>query len=149
VDLSELHGQVGRQLARDDHRYTAGRRALVEVLARANRPVTLPEITDGTTDLAQSSAYRNLDVLERSGIIRRINLGGDHSLFELAEPLIGHHHHLACLQCGLVEDIHLDDELEVMIDRGLAKAAQRLGFAPRHHSLDLHGYCAACCSPPT
>lgn len=140
----ELHTLVSARLARHDCRYTDGRRCLVEALAGSGQPVTLPEIVAAAPNLAPSSVYRNLDVLERCGVVSRISTGGDHAHFELAEPLLSHHHHVVCVKCGTVEDVHLDDEIEEMLDRSLAEAAGRVGFTPTHHSLDLHGRCRDC-----
>lgn len=140
----DIHAAAAERLRRGDHRYTAGRRRLVEVLRLAGRPLTLPEIVDSAPELAQSSAYRNLDVMEQAGVIRRIVVGGDHTHFELAEPLLGHHHHLICVDCGTIEDIHLDEAVEALVDEHLAAAARDAGFTPSHHSLDLHGHCADC-----
>ena len=136
------------RLARHDHRYTPGRRRLVEALANAGRPVTLPEIASTAPDLPVSSTYRNLEVLERSGVVNRISIRGDRAYFELAEPLLSHHHHLVCVACGAIEDIHLDDELEDLVDRNLAEAARRAAFTPLRHLLDLHGHCSKC-EPPS
>ncbi|WP_420433200.1 Fur family transcriptional regulator [Candidatus Poriferisocius sp.] len=142
--LSELHAQIGGKLAQQGHRYTSGRQDLVEVLALTGQPVTLPDIVAADPKLAQSSAYRNLDVLVRCGVIRRIKAGGDHAYFELAEPLLGHHHHLICISCGSIEDIHFDSEVEHMVDKSLSEIAAQTGFTPTQHSLDLHGHCADC-----
>ena len=142
--LAEIHLQIGARLDRQEHRYTTGRRQLVDVLAQAGQPMTLPDIVAADPDLAQSSAYRNLDVLVRSGVIRRISAGGDHAHFELAEPLLGHHHHLICISCGAIEDIHLDSKVEHLVDQSLSDIASQAGFTPIHHSLDLHGHCADC-----
>ena len=142
--LPELHAQVGSKLAQQGHRYSRGRQELVEVLIRAERPMTLPDIVAAEPGLAQSSTYRNLDVLVRCGIIRRINAATDRAHFELAEPLMGHHHHLICINCGTIEDIHLDSEMERMVDKSLSTIASQTGFTPIHHSLDLHGHCAEC-----
>ena len=142
--LSDLHAQIGSRLAQQGHRYTDGRRQLVEVLAQAGQPMTLPDIVAADPDLAQSSGYRNLDVLVRSGVIRRISSGGGHAHFELAEPLLGHHHHLICISCGTIEDIHLDNDVEQLVDETLTELASQSGFTPIHHSLDLHGHCVDC-----
>lgn len=142
--LSELHAQVGSQLAQQGHRYTTGRQELVETLALTSQPMTLPEIVEADPKLAQSSAYRNLDILVRCSVLRRINAGGDHAYFELAEPLLGHHHHLICLSCGSIEDVHFDSEIERLVDKSLSKISARTGFTPTTHSLDLHGHCADC-----
>lgn len=144
LDISDVHSVVRERLARRDQRYTRGRRRLVETVVAAGRPVTLPDILDIDPELTQSSAYRNLDVLERCGVVRRIAAGGDHAHFELTEPLLEHHHHLICVDCGAITDVTLDDDLERMVDENLAAAADEAGFTPLRHSLDLHGLCAAC-----
>lgn len=131
-------------LGQHEHRYTPGRKRLVEVMEAAQRPLTLPQILAEDAELTQSSAYRNLDVLEQSGVIRRINASGDHAAFELAEPLLGHHHHLICVGCGTIEDIQIGESTEAAIDKALGEAAHAVGFKPMHHSLDLHGHCETC-----
>ncbi|MCY4425102.1 MAG: Fur family transcriptional regulator [Acidimicrobiaceae bacterium] len=141
---TDLHDAVGMRLARHDYRYTNGRRRLVDVIAAAGQPVTLPDILVAAPELAPSSVYRNLDVLERSGVVDRIASGGDHAYFEFAEPLLSHHHHLICIDCGAIEDVRLGDDVEALVDRSLAEAASRAGFAPLRHSLDLRGYCSRC-----
>ncbi len=141
---TDLHDAVSLRLARHDYRYTNARRRLVDVIAAAGQPVTLPDIVVAAPELAPSSIYRNLHVLERSGVVNRITAGGDHAYFEFAEPLLSHHHHLVCVACGSIEDVFLDDELEAVVDRSLAELASRSGFTPSHHSLDLHGRCANC-----
>ena len=73
------HDEIERMLRRDDHRYTARRRRLVEVLGGAGRPVTMPDVLDADPSLPQSSTYRSLDVLERAGVARRIITGGEHA----------------------------------------------------------------------
>lgn len=143
-DSDELHEQVARRLAYNQQHYTSGRRRIVTVLGEAARPLTIPEITAITPGVAQSSAYRNLDVLEQCGAVRRLTHAAEHTHFELAEPLLGHHHHLICEGCTTVVDVHLDDELERLVDQRLGEAARAAGFEPGHHSLDMHGLCSDC-----
>ena len=142
--LRELHAMVTARLARHDCRYTEGRRRLIEALAGAGRPVTLPEIASSAPDLPLSSAYRNLEVLERAGVVNRITSGAERAHFELGEPLLSHHHHLVCVACGTIEDVELDEEFEKMVDRSLAEVARRAEFTPLRHMLDLHGHCSDC-----
>ncbi len=142
--LEDLHAMVRVRLSRHDCRYTRGRRRLVEALAAAGHPVTLTEMASSAPDLPVSSIYRNLEVLERAGVVNRISIRGDRAHFELAEPLLPHHHHLVCVACGSIEDVRLDDELEDLVDRTLAEAARRAAFTPLRHLLDLHGHCSRC-----
>ena len=94
--------------------------------------------------LAQSSAYRNLAVLERAGVVHRIVAAGEFARYELAEDLTEHHHHLICATCGDVRDFTVSPELEGDLDRALGRIARQHGFSADHHRLDLVGTCSAC-----
>ena len=65
---TDLHTSVAERLRDGDQRYTRGRRALVDVLEEATRPLTIQEILARDKALAQSSAYRNLVILEQTGV---------------------------------------------------------------------------------
>ena len=144
AEHADVHEQAAASLDRYEQRYTQGRRRLVELLAGAGRPVTLPDLLGLDRSLPQSSVYRNLEVLERVGLVSRITTGPDHAHYELAEPLLGHHHHLICISCGQVTDVQLGDEVEVLVDQALHVVAERAGFTQLHHQLDLHGRCEDC-----
>jgi Fur family ferric uptake transcriptional regulator len=140
----DLHSAVTRRLRHDGQRYTSQRRALVEILAAAPAPLTLPQLLERSVGLAQSSAYRNLAVLERAGVTHRIVATGDHACWELTEDLTEHHHHLICNACGDVTDFTVPSEIERGLDRALAEVASGAGFSALHHRLDLVGLCSRC-----
>ena len=79
---TELDRAVDQRLAEHDLRYTSGRRQIVSSLRAAGGPVTLPELLAMASDLAQSSAYRNLSILEEAGVVRRLVHRGDHAHYE-------------------------------------------------------------------
>ena len=139
-----VHDEIALRLARYAQRYTRLRRALVETMAEARRPLTIPEILETNPGLTQSSAYRNITVLIDAGAARRVNGVDDHGRFELAEDLSGHHHHLVCGTCGKVSDVHSSPRLE----RALAEAARAVAgqddFDVIDHRFDLLGVCADC-----
>lgn len=141
---SELHDLAAVRLRALDQRYTGGRRAIVEALARADAPLAIPQLLERDRSLAQSSAYRNLAVLERAGVVHRIVTSDEFARYELAEDLTGHHHHLICSTCGDVRDFTMSTELERDLDRALDRIASAHGFAADHHRLDLVGTCATC-----
>ena len=140
----ELHRTVRDRLDQSEQRYTSGRRAVVAALASAGGPVTLPELIELAPDLAQSSAYRNLAVMEEAGIVRRVVHTTEHARYELAEDLTEHHHHLICERCGTVRDITLTLALEQKLDFAFHQLATSEGFVPTHHAIDLYGFCASC-----
>lgn len=141
---AEIHRTVRDRLDQNDQRYTTGRRSLVGALADTDGPITLPELIDLAPELAQSSAYRNLAVLEEVGVVRRLVHHSDHARYELAEDLTEHHHHLICEQCGAVRDVTLTSDLEQRLDEAFATVSRVEGFAPTHHTIDLYGRCVDC-----
>ncbi len=139
-----VHTTAAERLRADGQRYTAQRRAIVELLADAPQPLTIPQLVARQPGLAQSSAYRNLAVLERAGVVHRIVTTDGFGRVELAEDLTRHHHHLICAACGEVTDFEVSDAVEHDLDRALARVAKRTGFNVRTHRLDLVGTCADC-----
>ena len=141
---SDIHDIAARKLATINQRYSSRRRRLVEALERADHPLVATDIVAIDEDLPQSSVYRNLAVLEAAGVVVKVLTNGDRAAFELAEELKGHHHHLVCVQCGLVLDIDVPNEVEQMLDTGVADLVSRAGFVLVGHRLDLMGRCKNC-----
>ena len=140
----DLHGVIEQRLRRADQRYTAGRRAIVGLLASAGHPVSIGDIADQLPGLPRSSAYRHLTDLESAGLVRRVAAGDEFARFELAEDLTEHHHHLLCTNCGKVTDVTLPPRLERDITAAIGQLAGAAGFQPRSHRLDILGTCADC-----
>ena len=140
----DLDKEITALLRRAEQRYTRGRRALVAALRDAGQPVTIHQILDKDDGLAQSSAYRNLAVLEEAGVVTRIVTNDEFARYELAEGLTEHHHHLICSSCGDVVDFSLAARTEASLDRALHRIADDAGFTVESHRLDLVGTCAGC-----
>ena len=141
---ADVHATATTRLRSDGQRYTPRRRALVELLAASDQPLTIPQLLEHRRDLAQSSAYRNLAVLERAGVVHRIVTTDEFARYELAEDLTEHHHHLICSTCGGVSDFTVPGTVEHEIETALGKVAKRAGFRTTGHRLDLVGTCARC-----
>lgn len=141
---TDVHDLASVRLRALDQRYTGGRRTIVDLLARADAPLSIPQLLQRDRSLAQSSAYRNLAVLERAGVVHRIVTSDEFSRYELAEDLTEHHHHLICTSCGDVRDFTVSSALESELDRALDRIAGQHGFTADHHRLDLVGTCATC-----
>lgn len=144
-----IHDAIAARLGGADGRYTPGRRALVEALMDAGRPLTVDEILERSPRVRQSSVYRNLAVFEESGLVHRVVGHDEFSRYELAEEIVGHHHHFACRSCGSVADVDLPRQLEATLGRALADLAQRRDLVVEAHRIDVVGLCARCRSRPT
>jgi Fe2+ or Zn2+ uptake regulation protein len=140
----DLHAAVAERLQASGQRYTANRRAVVEALAAADRPLTIPEVLTGRV-LPQSSAYRNVALLEETGVLHRVTSTDEFARFELAEDITEHHHHhLICSSCGEVADFTVSQQLETALEDAMHEVAGGTGFMPEHHRLDLLGRCRRC-----
>ena len=146
---NDLHAAIAARLRRMGQRYTAGRRALVEAIIRADRPLTTAELIAGPASLPQSTTYRNLAVLEQAGVVYRVRGSDEFARFELSEELGGHHHHLVCVSCGGIEDFTPSSRFEKSLIDLASSATTSSGFHVQTHRLDLLGTCATCTEPST
>jgi len=89
--------------------------------------------------LDRASVYRNVALFEQLGIVHRIYIGWKYKL-ELSDDFLAHHHHLSCLRCGKVIDIHDDTGVEEFIET----VTKKIGFTPRRHQLEVDGVCGDC-----
>ena len=144
LDLGQLHAAAAGRLRAVDQRYTSGRRELIDVLASVGRPATIPELLHVQPRLTQSSAYRNLAMLEELGIVQKVVSSDDRARYELAEDLMGHHHHMICVGCGRVDDFVVSTQAERGLASALKRAVSDTGFRPSGHRLDVVGLCPTC-----
>ena len=143
-DRNALHDEVRLRLEANGRRLTSNHGLVIDVLAEADGPLTIPQILPLTPGLPQSSVYRTLAVLGEAEVVSRLTTGSNHAYFELSEHLGRHHHHLVCRSCGTVTDVVLGPATEATIDEALGLLAQRHGFRVEDHQLDAVGYCASC-----
>ena len=88
--------------------------------------------------ISRATIYRTLELLVKSGMVRRVHLGEDHYHYEHIRQN-SHHDHLICTTCGGVIEFH-DPALEA---RQL-EICERKKFTPTFHNLQILGVCDAC-----
>jgi Fur family transcriptional regulator, ferric uptake regulator len=132
LDLLRAHGG----------RVTTSRRLLLSCLfeGRAHRTAEelAAEVQASAPDVHLSTIYRNLDELERLGVVVPAHLGHGPATYHLASET---HGHLVCEACGAMLEAPED------LFGSLAAAAERdYGFTidPRHFA--VLGRCAGCLS---
>jgi len=136
---SELTSEL---LQRDGYRSARARRVVVDVLARADCCLSVPEIVETARAAGETvgvaSVYRVLELLVDKGVVQKIDLGGERAHYERVDHA-QHHHHLVCNECGRVEPFS-DRELEAALEGVQARA----GFAVASHDVLLRGECDDC-----
>ncbi len=91
-----------------------------------------------------SSVYRTLAVLEGAGVVEPHHSTKGVTRYEIAEWLAGHHHHLICLECGVVDDFELPGGLEGELERLVGRVSDLSQFTASSHSLEVAGRCSKC-----
>jgi Fur family transcriptional regulator, ferric uptake regulator len=121
-------------------RMTKQRRVILEVLrGMQNHPTAdelfwavrkrLPKVSLGTI-------YRNLDVLVRQGLVRRLDTTGGQARFDGDLSL---HYHVYCLGCGALGDVNADAVHPLRMP-----ASTTPEFVVTGYTVEFEGYCPAC-----
>lgn len=125
-------------------RATPARRLLLNALfgCREHRSAEelAAEVHDRAPDVHLSTIYRNLEELERLGVIDSTRLGNGPATYHLASAA---HGHLVCERCGSM--IEVPDEIFADLVR---VASTEYAFAINPHRFAVTGRCAACQARP-
>ena len=141
----KIDEQVESRLAESEIRYTRGRRQVVEALAKAEGPRSASDLhSDLDRDLPLSSLYRSLSVLTEADVLAPHHGNGRIVRYELAEWLVGHHHHTRCEICGSIDDIELSKESETALEEMVSSATVARHFVATGHALEIVGRCRPC-----
>jgi Fe2+ or Zn2+ uptake regulation protein len=119
-------------------RVTEPRKALIRLLAEAEKPLSCEEIltrSEGEFDLV--TVYRNMEVFREQNIVQTILLESGKQLFELTVEG-DHHHHIVCRTC------HRTLRLELCFGGELERYASDRGFEQLQHKIEVFGLCAEC-----
>lgn len=125
---------------REGGRVTSSRLLLLRALFASSGHRTAEELASEVQaeapDIHISTIYRNLDELERLGVIVHSHFGHGPATYHLATSV---HGHFVCEECGRLIEVP-----ETMFD-GLAKQARsRFGFTIDPHHFAMLGRCADC-----
>jgi Fur family ferric uptake transcriptional regulator len=121
---------------------TSERAALVTEICATHYHFEADELLFGLkgkkVKISRATVYRTLELLVKSGMVRRVHLGEDHYHYEHVSRN-SHHDHLVCTTCGAVIEFH-DQILEVR----QREICIRHHFTPTFHNLQILGICGDC-----
>lgn len=140
---SEWTQHTTAALADAGHRFTGPRAEVIAAIADVGCSVNAKEIAEllheRDSGVGLASIYRALELLDRLGLVKRLDLGEGTARYEPALPGGDHHHHIVCDSCGAVEAFE-DDALE----RAIHALSDRIEYSVAAHDVTLHGECPAC-----
>jgi len=118
---------------------TTQRRAVLDALASRHDHPTVDEIwadvRKTTPDISRTTVYRILEVFALLRVVRKVCHPGAMARYEIR---IGRHHHLLCLDCGLIMDLE-DPALDCITLPG-----EDSGFRIEDYSIQFRGLCSRC-----
>ena len=124
------------------HRITLARSAVVELFVKIHKPLSAAQVQTLLKKKAVSpnatTVYRELQFLEKEGILSTVHFKDGVARYELSS--LPHHHHLVCVSCDAVEDVHMEHDLHA-VEKNIAKST---GFAVQEHALEFYGTCRRC-----
>ncbi len=121
-------------------RLSTARRLVLEALFAAEGPVSASHLAHALS-IDESSVYRNLDVLERHGLIRHVHLGHGPGLY----VLVGRHEveYLYCERCAKVTVVPPEQ-----LDSTRRQIREQFGHHARFTHFAIVGLCQQCAQRP-
>jgi len=125
-------------------RLTTQRQIIFEELAKVTSHPTANEVYDMVRKrlprIGLGTIYRNLELMAASGMIRKLEVGGNQKRFDAG---MAPHYHIRCTGCGCVRDVHLPPSPQLD-----ALAAAATGYQITGHNIEFSGYCRDCVGKP-
>jgi Fur family ferric uptake transcriptional regulator len=119
-------------------RVSSARRLVLQSLFAADGPATAEAIAgQAGRGLDLASVYRNLETLERVGIVRHVHLGHGAGLYALAGAR--EREYLVCDRCGRVEAVEAE-----RLERTRETIRADFGYEARFTHFPIVGVCASC-----
>jgi Fur family ferric uptake transcriptional regulator len=88
--------------------------------------------------ISRATIYRTLELLVKSGLVRRVHLGEEHYHYEHVTGN-SHHDHLICTTCGTVIEFH-----DPALEQRQREICEKKKFTPTFHNLQILGICDSC-----
>ena len=143
--MAQVEREIGRFqefLQQQGLKLTTERTALVREIFSIHYHFEADELLfkmkEKNVKISRATVYRTLELLVKSGMVRRVHLGEDHYHYEHVTGN-SHHDHLICTTCGGVIEFH--DE---MLEQRQREICERKKFTPTFHNLQILGVCDAC-----
>jgi Fur family ferric uptake transcriptional regulator len=137
---SEALDSLVSRLREDGVRITTARRLVLQALTQGSVHPTAEELLNAVRELApdvhSSTVYRNLEELERLGVVVHTHLGHGPATYHLAADA---HGHFVCENCGRALQAPTD-----LFEQLAAGARKKLDFTLRPYHFAVLGVCAAC-----
>ncbi len=142
--------QHQKQIRKHCDRWTMPREDIFNLLMQSQRHLSAKEIyallQSGNGDLGIATVYRTLDMLDKAGLLRRIQCRDGQVRYEYKKgDHSDHHHHLICTDCGKILNYRDFEKEELDLVRKTEEILEKKhGFLIRDHNIEYLGLCGEC-----
>lgn len=141
--LQDLRGRLSER----NYKMTPQRKEILQIFIDSNEEKHLSAeevhelLKQKDFDFGLATVYRNVELLNRLGILNRVDFGDGRTRYELStsDPQLHQHHHLICLKCKKI--IEFDEDLLEYLESYISKKS---GFQILNHEVKFFGYCSDC-----
>jgi len=143
--VEERLNRVKQQLQQSSYKLTPQREATVRVLIENEKDHLSAEdvylkVKDKAPEIGLATVYRTLELLAELKVVDKINFDDGVARFDLRKEGAKHfHHHLVCMECGRVDEIHED-----LLPKVEERVESEYQFKILDHRLTFHGICSEC-----
>jgi Fur family transcriptional regulator, ferric uptake regulator len=127
-------------LAHKNLRLTGQRQAIIETVFSTEQHFTADQLLEWSRrrdkSVSRATVYRTLPLLTESGLVRAMDFGKDHMIYDPNYAERPRHNHIVCLDCGKIVEFD-SDRIEEVED----EIRTRLGFSVKTHRLQLTATC--------
>lgn len=127
-------------LAGKNLRLTSQRQAIIETAFSTKEHFTAEKLLEWSRrrdpSVSRATVYRTLPLLTESGLVREMDFGKDHKLYDPNYAEHPHHNHIICEDCQRIVEFESDK-----IDQLESEISTRMGFAVKAHKLQISGHC--------
>lgn len=131
-----------QRIADEGLRVTAPRRAVIEVIRQAKKPLSPQDVLRQAKafhrELGLVTVYRVLNLLLDLKLVRRVHF--EHGCHHYLPASPGHYHTLICQHCGRATEFIGGDDIIPLI----ARVEAQTGYTIQEHLLQLSGQCPTC-----
>ncbi len=142
---NEEYNALKEQMKSKGYKLTPQRRAVLDVVIESEgKHLSTEEVYDivkkDCPEIGLATVYRTLQLLEKIGVVCKLNFDDGCNRYELVQADHPHqHHHLICNICGVVEEVE-----DVLLESLENKVETKYSFKITNHDVKFYGICKKC-----
>jgi Fur family ferric uptake transcriptional regulator len=142
--------QHRKKISEHCERWTIPREKIFALLMQSQQHLSAKEVyallQPPNSDIGIATVYRTLDLLDKAGLLRKIQCRDGQVRYEYKRgDQSDHHHHLICTDCGKILNYRDFEKEELDLVRRTEEIMEKkYGFLVRDHNIEFLGLCKEC-----